>query len=158
MIAAASPCRAPGDARRPSLSSLWLDSIRRRFIAYDYTRNGYAPGALESIRFDTDGDVVGQFDNGRSRTLYRLAIADFTNPDGLGGLAGNVYAQSQTSGAAAWARREGRARHYIAADTREKSNVDLGDEFGRMILTQNAYNSSATAFRTLDEDTSRPAT
>ena len=122
-------------------------------IAYDYTRNGSAPGALESIQFNAEGDVVGQFDNGRSRTLYRLAIADFANPDGLGGLSGNVYEQTATSGAAILDGAGEAGRGIIAASTLEKSNVDLGDEFSHMILTQNAYNSSATAFRTLDEMT-----
>jgi flagellar hook protein FlgE len=122
-------------------------------IAYDYTRDGYAPGALESIRFNAEGDVVGVFDNGRSRTLYRLAIANFANPDGLGGLSGNVYEETASSGAAVLSGAGEAGRGLIAADTLEKSNVDLGDEFSQMVLTQNAYNSSATAFRTLDEMT-----
>lgn len=123
------------------------------FVAYDYCRDGYAPGALASIRFDSGGDVVGLFDNGRSQTLYRLAIADFNNPDGLGGLSGNVYAATAESGGALLASAGDGGRGAIAPDTMETSNVDLGDEFGRMIQTQNAYNSSATAFRTIDEMT-----
>lgn len=122
-------------------------------ISYGYERDGYAPGALENIQFDARGDVVGLFDNGRSRTLYRLAIADFANPDGLGGLSGNVYQETPTSGSALLNGAGEEGRGFIAPDTLEKSNVDLGDEFSRMILTQNAYNSSATAFRTLDEMT-----
>ena len=35
--------------------------------------------------------------------------------------------------------------------THELSNVDLAEQFTRMIATQSAYNASATAFRTLDE-------
>ena len=123
------------------------------FVAYDYRRDGYAPGALESVRFDGDGDVVGLFDNGRSQTLYRLAIADFNNPDGLGGLSGNVYTATAGSGGAMLASAGDGGRGLIAPNTMETSNVDLGDEFGRMIQTQNAYNSSATAFRTIDEMT-----
>jgi flagellar hook protein FlgE len=122
-------------------------------FAYDYTRDGYAPGALESVRFNAEGDVVGVFDNGRTRTLYRLAIADFANPDGLGGLSGNVYEETASSGAAVLSGAGEAGRGLIATDMLEKSNVDLGDEFSQMIQTQNAYNSSATAFRTLDEMT-----
>ena len=33
----------------------------------------------------------------------------------------------------------------------EGSTVDLGEQFSRMIQTQQAYNSSATAFKTMDE-------
>jgi flagellar hook protein FlgE len=123
------------------------------FSLYDYARDGYAPGALSGIRFDDAGDVVGEFDNGRTRTLYRLAIADFADPDGLGRLPGDVWAETAGSGVARLAGAGDGGRGTIAAETLELSNVDLGDEFGRMILTQNAYNASATSFRTLDEMT-----
>ncbi|MBM3515357.1 MAG: flagellar biosynthesis protein FlgE, partial [Alphaproteobacteria bacterium] len=33
----------------------------------------------------------------------------------------------------------------------ETSNVDLADQFSKMIITQRAYSSSATALRTADE-------
>ena len=36
----------------------------------------------------------------------------------------------------------------------EKSNVNLGTEFNTMILVQQAYNSAATVFKTVDEMTS----
>jgi flagellar hook protein FlgE len=51
-----------------------------------------------------------------------------------------------------WSRAPAR-RGEISPQTLEKSNVDLAREFTRMMLTQNAYNSSATAFRTIDEMT-----
>ena len=39
----------------------------------------------------------------------------------------------------------------------EISNVNLGSEFQTMILVQQAYNSSATVFKTVDEMTSTAA-
>ena len=119
--------------------------------AYSYERNGTSAAAMTGLRFDDDGTVVGLFDTGSSRPLYRLAIADFTNPDGLGRLAGDVFARTPQSGAAMLAGAGDGGRGAIAGETLEQSNVDLEDEFGRMIMTQKAYNSSATAFRTLDE-------
>ena len=121
--------------------------------SYGYQRDGTAPAALAGLRFEANGNVVGMLDNGSSRTLYRLAIADFNNPDGLGRLSGDVYAETPLSGRPALAAAGDGGRGDIAAETIEQSNVDLEDEFGRMIMTQKAYNSSATAFRTLDEMT-----
>jgi flagellar hook protein FlgE len=123
------------------------------FLAYDYTRDGYAPAALSGIEFNDRGEVIGRFDNGRTRPLYRLALADFANPDSLGQLPGNVYTESETSGQATVAGAGESGVGKINPGTLEKSNVDLAQEFGRMIQTQNAYNSSATAFRTIDEMT-----
>lgn len=119
--------------------------------AYSYERNGTSAAAMTGLRFDDDGTVVGLFDTGSSRPLYRLAIADFNDPDGLGRLAGDVFAQTPQSGAAMLAGAGDGGRGAIAGETLEQSNVDLEDEFGRMIMTQKVYNSSATAFRTLDE-------
>jgi flagellar hook protein FlgE len=123
------------------------------FLAYDYQRDGYAPGALSDVTFNDRGEVIGRFDNGRTRPLYRLALADFINPDGLTQLSGNVYAASGTSGQPVVAGAGERGLGEISPRTLEKSNVDLAKEFTRMMLTQNAYNSSATAFRTIDEMT-----
>jgi flagellar hook protein FlgE len=52
------------------------------------------------VTFNDRGEVIGQFDNGRTRPLYRIALADFINPDGLAQLSGNVYAESEISGRA----------------------------------------------------------
>ena len=123
------------------------------FLAYDYARDGYAPAGLSGIDFNERGEVIGSFDNGLTRPLYRLAIADFANPDGLGQLSGNIYVESETSGQATVAGAGESGLGDINPGTLEKSNVDLAQEFSRMMLTQNAYNSSATAFRTIDEMT-----
>ena len=122
-------------------------------LAYDYARDGYAPAGLSGIDFNERGEVIGSFDNGLTRPLYRLALADFANPDGLGQLSGNIYVESETSGRATVAGVGESGLGEINPGTLEKSNVDLAKEFSRMMLTQNAYNSSATAFRTIDEMT-----
>jgi flagellar hook protein FlgE len=146
------------DPAHPSTAAFTLDvggftQFAGSFLAYDYGRDGYAPGALSGVTFNDRGEVIGRFDNGRTRPLYRLALADFVNPDGLAQLSGNVYAESETSGQAVVAAAGERGLGAISPHTLEKSNVDLAREFTRMMLTQNAYNSSATAFRTIDEMT-----
>lgn len=146
---------SPGDETTAAFS-LDVSGFTRyagALTAYDYQRNGSAAAALTGLRFDANGDVVGLLDNGGSRTLYRLAIADFNNPDGLDRLAGDVYAETPLSGRPLVAGAGEGGRGSIAGETLEQSNVDLEDEFSRMIITQKAYNSSATAFRTLDEMT-----
>ncbi len=119
----------------------------------DYVQDGYPQGKLLAIDFDTVGRVVGQFDNGRAQPLFQLAIANFANADGLAPLAGTVYAQTELSGAATLGVAGNNGVGRIVPGAIEQSNVDIAAEFSRMILTQTAYNSSATAFRTLDEMT-----
>ena len=118
-----------------------------------FARNGHEAGTLDTVAFDANGMVVGTFTNGHSRPLYRLALADFTNPDGLMALSGNVYAESEASGSAMLGGAGDPGLGSIVAGALERSNVDLPNEFTKMLVTQKAYNASATAFRTTDEMT-----
>jgi flagellar hook protein FlgE len=153
-VAANFPPATPAAAATTASFNLDLSGLTQfagSFITFDYSRDGYAQGALTGVHFDQDGDVIGDFDNGHTRPLYRLAIADFVNPDGLEQLSGNVFVEGADSGPAVMAGAGQAGLGVISPGTVEQSNVDLAGEFNRMILTQNAYNSSATAFRTLDE-------
>ena len=123
------------------------------FMAFDYTRDGYAAGSLTDFHFDDNGDVMGVFDNGRTRPLYRLALADFVNPDGLSPISGNVLEATEDAGPAVIGVASQNGLGRIDPATLEQSNVDLAGEFSRMIMTQKAYSASASAFRTLDEMT-----
>jgi len=66
---------------------------------------------------------------------------------------GNVFKESPESGGITlnYAKEQGIAQ--FSPFSLEMSNVNLADEFSKMIMTQNAYNSSATVFRTVDEMT-----
>jgi flagellar hook protein FlgE len=123
------------------------------FLVYQEDKDGYPPGALDTVAFAEDGILMGTFDNGQTRPLYKTALADFANPDGLAALSGNVYAESEASGSASLGAANSGGRGHLLPGTVEQSNVDLASEFTRMIMTQNAYNSSATAFKTVDEMT-----
>ena len=123
------------------------------FTPFEYSRDGFPPGNLESVAFDNTGHVLGRFDNGTEQQLYKLALADFVNADGLWALSGNVYAVSANSGAAILAGAGEGSNGALMSGAQELSNVDIADEFTRMIMTQHAYNASATAFRTADEMT-----
>lgn len=139
-------------------SSFELDVTRLTQLAGDFAvssfgQNGRVAGALSAIEFDAQGHVVGVFENGFSRPLYTVALADFASPDGLDPLSGNVFAASAASGAPTLGQAGQNGLGEITPSALELSNVSLEDEFSRMIVTQSAYNSSATAFRTMDEMT-----
>ncbi len=117
------------------------------------SRDGFPAGRLSSVRIDPDGVVTGLFDNGNNKPLYRLAIADFNNPDGLAERNGNVYVESGLSGPALIGAAGENDLGSILAFAQEISNVDIAEEFTKMIRTQHAYNASALSFRTTDEMT-----
>ena len=121
------------------------------FTAFSFERNGFAKSTIVSLSFDGEGHISGNFDDATNRRIYKVPFAVFSNPNGLEMKSGNVFAETPDSGTARIeiASSGGFARFQV--NTRELGNVNLVDEFSRMIQVQNAYNSSATVFRTVDE-------
>jgi flagellar hook-basal body protein len=121
------------------------------FLKYNYDHNGLSKASMTGTHFDDAGHVVGSFQDGTQRTIYKLPLAQFTNPDGLEMMNGMVFRQTPDSGedVTVFADESGRASFTPYAF--EISNVDIATEFTKMIMVQNAYNSSATVFKTVDE-------
>ncbi len=130
-----------------SQSTQFASSFNTR--GYDY--DGHESGSLESVEFDRNGYLLGHFTNGAIEQLYRLPLATFPNVEGLTALEGNVYAASDVSGTFTLNGVGEGAAGSLVPGSLEASNVEMEDQFSRMIMTQQAYNSSATAFRTMDE-------
>ena len=119
----------------------------------NYQKNGFAASLMISFQVDTEGQIIGNFQNNTRRALYKIPLATFINPDGLERRNGNTFVVSQNSGAATVNLAGVGGAGTIIGNTIELSNVRLTDEFTKLIITQNAYNSAATVFRTVDEMT-----
>ncbi len=128
-----------------------LHQFANGFLFQGYSENGFEASSLNEVTFDSRGRVVGFFDNGRSRELYQVPLAKFANPDALETKNGQVFLETTESGTATIETIDLSEIATFATSVREVSNVDLVDEFTTLIKTQQAYNSSANAFRTMDE-------
>lgn len=123
------------------------------FLPFNSQSNGFAAALLTSFEIDSQGRIVGNFDDRTRRAIYKLPLATFTNPDGLERRNGNTFVESPFSGAAVVRVAGEEGAGSFLGNALELSNVRLEDEFSKLIITQNAYNSSATVFRTIDEMT-----
>ncbi|MEX2311373.1 MAG: flagellar hook-basal body complex protein [Rhodospirillales bacterium] len=123
------------------------------FTPYTSFQNGLGQANLVDVSFDDKGQVNGTFSDGTSRTIYKIPLYDFINANGLEATNGMLFKETEQSGTASafFADESSRASFIPAAI--EISNVDIAVEFARMIQTQNAYNMSATSFKTIDEMT-----
>jgi flagellar hook protein FlgE len=130
-----------------------VTSIGSVFQYEDYQKDGRTPGDLDSFRFDEKGNVLGHFTNGVERSLYKLPLATFTNPDGLAVRQGNLFTESLDSGVVSLRAAATDGFGMFSPNTHELSNTDLAEEFTAMIMAQQAYNTSATVFKTVDEMT-----
>lgn len=117
------------------------------------TQNGAELGLRTGITIDEEGFVTAQFSNGQSTRIYKLAVATFANPNGLDNLTGNVFRESTTSGSFNLREAGQGGAGDVASGALEASNVDLADEFSRMIVTQRAYSANTKVISTADQMT-----
>jgi flagellar hook protein FlgE len=109
-------------------------------------QDGYAQGTLQSATVGQDGIVTGQFTNGRTEQLAQLAIATFTNPEGLMRSTNNYFAVTANTGPAVITTPQSGSAGSIQSGSLESSNVDVGAEFTQLVAAQRGYQVNAQAF------------
>jgi flagellar hook protein FlgE len=115
------------------------------------TQNGYPAGSLRGISVDESGIVTGSYSNGQMTPLYQVALADFPSYYGLSKMGNNLYAESLASGQALPSTATSGRLGSISPSAVEMSNVDLAQEFVKMITTQRAFQANSRVITTSDE-------
>ncbi|MBT7942380.1 MAG: flagellar hook-basal body complex protein, partial [Alphaproteobacteria bacterium] len=128
-----------------------MTQLNGSFNITDITQNGLASADMNNVSFDAKGHVIGSFSDGSSRIIYKIPLATFTNVNGLEAKSGNIYAESPLSGTSRSVFADTSGIATLSPNTLELSNVELATQFTQMIQVQQAYNSSATVFKTADE-------
>lgn len=113
-------------------------------------QNGASVGQLISVTFDEDGFVIANFNNGESQRLYKIPIADFSNPDQLEATTGNVFQQSANSGEPNLKEAGTNGAGTIQPSALESSTVDLSQELTDLIVAQRAYQANTKLITTAD--------
>lgn len=116
-------------------------------------QNGAELGLRTGVEIDRNGIVIARFSNGQTANLYKLPLATFTAPNSLGEASGNVYTETSESGSFNLREAGQGGSGLIEGSTLEASNVDLADEFSKMIITQRAYSAGTKVINTADEMT-----
>ncbi len=114
-------------------------------------QNGYASGEMSNISIDQTGKILGTFTNGTILTLGQVMLAEFNNPSGLVRSGDNMYDISGNSGTPVIVSAGESSRSTIVSGSLEQSNVDLSEEFTRMITAQRGFQSNARVITTSDE-------
>ena len=116
-------------------------------------QNGAELGLRTGVEIDRDGYVIARFSNGASTKLYKLPIATFSNVNGLAETSGTAYTETELSGQENL-REAGRGGSgFLESSTIEGSNVDIADEFAKMIVTQRAFSANTRVINTADQMT-----
>lgn len=113
-----------------------------------FEQDGYPPGILTNFGVGTDGMVSGIFDNGQVRTLGQVALANFSNPEGLIAEEQNLFSVSPASGNPAIVEPTTFGTGSISAGMLEASNVDLSREFIGLITSSTGFQASSRVIST----------
>ncbi|AAC07675.1 flagellar hook protein FlgE [Aquifex aeolicus] len=98
-------------------------------------QDGYARGELIDLYvLSEDGVVVGVYSNGETLPTYRLALAQFTDPEELVKKGSNLYASVKTPTILLPG-----GSNKIRSAVVEMSNVDIAKEFINLITAQRTY-------------------
>ena len=116
-----------------------------------HSQDGYAMGDLIDYSIDEYGVVTGTFSNGHSLTLAQVALADFNNPAGMMRNGDNMFSTSSNSGEAQVSFAGEGSQSSISSGGLEMSNVDLAQEFTRMIVTQRGFQAAGRVITSADE-------
>jgi flagellar hook protein FlgE len=115
------------------------------------TQDGYPSGTLRTVDVNEFGVVTGSYSNGQLKPLFQLAMADFPSYYGLTKMGKNLYAESLESGPALLGTPQSGRLGSISTNAVEMSNVDLAQEFVKMITTQRAFQANSRVITTSDE-------
>ncbi|MGO9480987.1 MAG: flagellar hook-basal body complex protein, partial [Candidatus Kryptoniota bacterium] len=106
-------------------------------------QDGYGLGILSSESIDQNGNIIGEFSNGQTKTLGQVMIAAFNNPGGLVQENGNLYATSASTGDPIIGEAGTAIPTQIVSGSLEESNVDLATELSNMIVAERGYQANA---------------
>ncbi|HEU4621223.1 MAG TPA: flagellar hook protein FlgE [Burkholderiaceae bacterium] len=115
------------------------------------TQDGYGPGRLAGLSIAPDGTILGRYSNGQSRAQGQIALANFSDPQGLRPLGGNAWAESSTSGQPLLGAPGSGTFGVVQSGAVEESNVDLTSELVNMITAQRVYQANAQTIKTQDQ-------
>ena len=105
---------------------------------------GRKTGEMSGINIQKDGKIYASYDNGQSRLLGQIAVANFANPSGLAKEGDNLYSATMNSGEFNGIGDDiTEDGGYMNTGVLEMSNVDLSQEFTEMITTQRGFQANS---------------
>lgn len=115
------------------------------------SQDGYTAGSLQSLIVAQNGAMTGVFTNGQTQKVADVALARFIAPTELTKSGRNLFTESNGSGVPIIGTAGTSGRGRIFANSLEASNVDLADEFVKMIAMQRGFQANTKVISATDE-------
>lgn len=117
------------------------------FIAKPIDNNGRPEGPIKGVFFNNEGFFSAEFQNGDIVNLYKVPLATFNNEQGLEYAGLDNYKITGDTGTPVLRDPATSSFGSLEVGSIEQSNVDIAEEFSKLIVTQKAYSSAATSLQ-----------
>jgi len=114
-------------------------------------QDGRSSGELADFQFTPEGALELNFTNGVQKKLFQLAIGNVNNPNGLEQQGQNFFTTTSASGDLQLAQAGRDLQTSVVSGSLESSNVDLANEFSKLIEAQRSYQASSRIITTADQ-------
>jgi len=114
------------------------------------SQDGSASASLSDKSIDQYGNIIGVFSNGVTKTLAQVMVATFTNLNGLTSVGDSMYTTSANTGDARIGSCGSDTGTTVQSQALEQSNVNLADEFTKMIVAQRGFQACSKVITTSD--------
>jgi flagellar hook protein FlgE len=114
-------------------------------------QNGTGAGSLNNLTIQSDGTLAAVFNNGKTTSFAQIALAQFSNLDGLMAQGGGLYVESPASGASFIGPPGEGGRGQLLSGSLEQSNVDMATELTKIITFQRGYQANAKLISVTDQ-------
>lgn len=114
--------------------------------ANQLNQDGYSTGAFEGVSIDDNSGVVSyNYSNGQTVQKWKIPIVAFNGASYLKAEDGGAYTETIQSGSPI------DINGSLSSSALEASNVDISEEFTKLIVTQQAFSANSKVITTADQ-------
>jgi flagellar hook protein FlgE len=114
-------------------------------------QDGFPPGELSGSSIDPEGVILAIFSNGQTRPIGQYALATFNSSEGLARRGDNLFAETLASNQATIGAPGSGGRGLISGGYLEQSNVNITNEFVKLIEAQRGFQSNSRVITSLNQ-------
>jgi len=135
----------------PTSSGAALTQLASASTVTSIDQDGFSVGHLSSLRVQSDGTIVGLYDNGQDQNMGRVTIAIFDTQDGMERVGGTLFRAQRIPGEPSFGVAGEGGRGDVFGSNLEAANVDIEQEFINMITAQRSYQANSRVLSSTNE-------
>ena len=116
-------------------------------------QDGFATGRLSGLDIDPSGVLLARYSNGQATAMGKIALANFTNPQGLSPLGDSTWGDSFSAGDRKMGEPGAGNFGFLQSGALEASNVEITAELVNLINAQRSFQANAQVISTSDSIT-----